>query len=258
MAGRDDTPLPVDGSLRRLGVAWRRGSNPAVISPVGILCSDGGEYSFRYLRTVEGLVDFRPLLGFPDVRATYRSTKLFPFFAQRVMDRRRPDFPEYLAQLHLPPTASEFDVLARSGGKRKGDTVQVAEEPEVGPEGDVQYDFLLRGARYAPSVDEDPAGRALDRLQTSDLLRLVPEPTNPVNPDALLVLSADGHRVGWVPDLLVYFAAEASQAPGSSLRVLQTNGPDAPLHLRVVARLSGRVSAGYRLLAGPRWQVDAV
>jgi hypothetical protein len=255
LAERDDLPAGRSSTARRFGVAWRNAHGPS-IAPIGILAFDGAEYTFAYLRDAEHLAEFRTLLGFPSLGVLYRSTKLFPVFAQRVMDRRRPDYSDYLTELHLPSDASPLDVLARSGGRRKGDSLQVVEEPTVGGDGAVAYEFLIHGARHAISLN-DQVLPSLTSLASGDELGIAAEPDNPVNSHALLIVSRDGTPLGWVPDLLIDFVAEVWMQPMASLRVLRVNGPDAPWHLRFVVRLAGFAPAGYQLFSGAAWEVDA-
>ena len=106
----------VDRAVRRFAVAWR--NRPLrLIAPVAVLDHSATGYRFQYLAGVQDKVDgFRPFIGFPDLKRVYESMRLWPFFDLRIMDRKRPDFPEYLRQLGLPPDASRLDILSRSGG----------------------------------------------------------------------------------------------------------------------------------------------
>jgi len=76
---------------RRFAVAWRN-TELQRIYPVGMLESEEGLYRFWYVPDAESIDGFRPFLGFPDFMKTYQSEKLWPFFALRVMDSRRPDY----------------------------------------------------------------------------------------------------------------------------------------------------------------------
>jgi len=71
------------------------------IEPVGFLTYDGHTYRFAYVRNALHVEDFRPLLGFADLHRSYSSTELFPLFAQRAMDPRRPDYHRYVERLGL-------------------------------------------------------------------------------------------------------------------------------------------------------------
>lgn len=241
---------------RRFAVAWRNSSSPS-ISPIGILKYAESLYRFSYLASAESIPEFRPLVGFPDLHRVYAAASLFPFFAQRVMDWRRPDFASYLTALGLAETASDLDVLGRSGGRRKGDTIHVMEQPSIELSGATSCDFLVQGIRHSPAGSEATSA-ALAELVAEDALRLLPEPGNPVNPKAMLVVTADGVAIGWVPDLLLEYVSAMLQAGPPSLTVRRANGRDMPWHLRVVARLSGVAPKGYLPFSGPAWQTASL
>jgi hypothetical protein len=199
-----------------------------------------GVYSFGYVPDASQISDFRPLLEFPDFQRTYESEELFPFFAQRIMDSRRPDYPAYVAALALPQDATALDVLGRSGGRRKADKVQVAEIPRAELDGTTSFDFLVHGSRFSP-VGEDVVSAALIAAQLGDELTLLPEPENPVNPNALLVATAAQVPIGWVPDLLIPYVNSVRDAGRWQLTVLRVNGPEVAWQLRLVAHMSGRL-----------------
>lgn len=66
--------------------------------------------------------DFRPLLGFPDLRGSYSSDELFPLFAQRAMDPRRPDYQRYVERLGLEGEPGPWMQISRSQGRRQSRT----------------------------------------------------------------------------------------------------------------------------------------
>lgn len=237
-------------SAGRLVVAWQhRGSR--LITPVGLLEHDEETgYRFRYLRRAARVPGFQPFLGFPLLERTYTSPRLFPIFAQRVMSPKRPDYTRYLRHLHLAEDASPWEQMARSEGRRTGDTVQVFPVPVVRTDGSTTCRFLIHGVRHVTGGD-------VPHLAVGDSLLLEPDPANPVNPEALLVCSATGERLGYVPDLLLpYVRAVQSNGP-MELVVEHVNGPDAPVHLRILARLEGSVPEGFLPMAGPGWETFA-
>lgn len=235
---------------RRFAVAWRNTSR-GLVAPVGVLDYDDMGYRFEYLSNVNQIPDFRPFLGFPDFHRIYESQRLWPLFDLRVMDRKRPDYEAYLARLGLPRNASRLDVLSRSGGEQKGDSIYLAEEPHVADDGQTEATFLVRGASYA-TRENSSADSAL-RLRPDDQLIMEPDRNNPVNPDAILLASTDGAPVGWVPDLLAAYAHAVRSGGEGQVTVVQNNGPESPWHLRLLVRLVGRVSPGLRVFSGDDW-----
>lgn len=237
------------GQLRRFAVSWRN-STSNEIHAVGILEADETHFHFRYLSNAAEIVGFRPFIGFPHLDESYQSTRLWPFFSLRAMDPRRPDFELYVTRLGLTTDASVLDILSRSGGETQGDRVSVVETPHVGLDGSTEYVFLVRGARYATAQSSSP--EVVNALRAGDPLVLVPDSSNPVNPDALIVATTSGAPIGWVPDLLVpYFQALAEDHV--ELTVNRNNGPDAPWHLRLLVHAHGAIDPTFTAFAGGSW-----
>lgn len=229
-----------------LVVAWQ---HPAtrLIAPVGLLQHGPGErYRFRYLRSATAVEGFTPFLSFPDWERDYVSARLFPLFSQRIMSSRRPDYWEFLRQLHLTDNASPWEQLARSEGRRTGDTVQVFPVPSVEPDGSTTCRFLVHGIRHV-------TGGQLPDLTPEEPLGLSDDPKNPVNPAAVHVIGPGDRPIGYVPDLLLEHLRAMQSAGSVRLFVEHVNGPDAPVHLRLLVRLEGSAPPSYQPMTGPRW-----
>lgn len=191
---------------------------------IGVLTCDGDEYVFEYDPETT-----RPLPGMP-LDGQHRSTALFPVLAERVMHPQRPDRRHTLEQLGLRPEAGPFEILAVSGGRRTGDTYEATPLPEPG---EVEIPFLVHGIRHLTPGEQ----QAILSLTPGQELALRPEPDNEVNARALLV-TADGTRLGYVPDPLLEFVHPIMQGE-HSLTVLRVNEPEAGLHMRLLVRLRG-------------------
>jgi hypothetical protein len=192
---------------------------------VGTLRYDGQSYSFEYDPSAE-----RPLPGLP-LGKTYRSDRLFPIFAERVLDPHRPERAETLEQLGLPREATPFEVLAVSGGGRTGDTYELTPLPH---RGEVSLPFLVHGIRHLRADER----AAIDGLKPGDQLSLQYEPENPVNARALLVTQG-GVRLGYVPDPLLGYVHDIMRSE-HELVVERVNPAAAGLHMKLLVRLSGR------------------
>lgn len=238
---------------RRLVVAWQH-PQTRLISAVGMLDVETQRYRFRYLRRAMTTAGFRPFLGFREFEKTYLSDELFPLFQQRVMNPRRPDYERYIKSLNLPSDATPWEQLARSGGKRTGDTIQLFPEPIVRVDGSSRCCFLVHGVRHIEKNYDPSVQQRIQNLRKGDSLQLVPEPDNVVNPKALLTSTEGGDVLGWVPDLLLDYVYMLRESGPVELRVEHTNGPNVPYHFRLIARVEGRVPAGYQPFAGPGWE----
>jgi len=257
---------PAAPIVRRLAVTWQH-PQTRQISPVAVLEFDGERYRLSYIRNAESVDGFRPLLGFPALDRAYESSHLFPLFAQRVMDTRRPDHNRYVQRLGLPADATPWEQMTRSGGGREGDTLQMFPEPVVQPNGTVTCSFLVHGVRHVPVrplildgterlVAHEELEARLVALRPGDPLRLIHESENPVNPAAVITATADGFPLGWVPDLLLddLHAMTAASLGKAEVVVDQVNAPDAPPHLRLLAKLTVDPDSSYRPFAGPSWE----
>jgi hypothetical protein len=226
-------------------VAWQHPVT-RLISPVGLL-EHGAGYRYRYLRRAPHVEGFLPFLGFPSWHQTYIADRLFPLFQQRIMSPRRPDFRQFLRQLDLSDNASPWEQLARSEGRRTGDTVQVFPIPCVEADGFSTCRFLVHGIRHVN-------GGRLPLLSRGELLTLRDNKENPVNSDAVLVCSSSRQPLGYVPDLLLDHLRVLKETEPPHLVVEHVNGPDAPAHLRLLVRLDGLAPAGYEPMSGPQWE----
>jgi hypothetical protein len=254
------------GAAQRLVVSWRHPEN-RLIQPVGFLSYDGDVYRFTYIRNALRIRGFQPLLGFRDLQREYRSAELFPLFAQRAMDPRRPDFRRYVERLGLEGEPGPWEQISRSQGRRQGDTLQLLPEPALAGDA-LTCLFLVHGIRHAHeeprildgemvSVTRDQVNTVLEELRPGDELALARETGNGINPLALMVTAA-AVPIGWMPDLLVDDVQRLMRQAEVSVTVEHVNGPEAPWHMRVLARLYAAPASGFRFFTGEQWTSLAV
>lgn len=232
----DEGPTDVR-EARTFRVIWQNMRTRQLVH-VGWLEFTGSEFAFRYTPDAEIDSDFEPLAAFPELRTTYRSTALFPFFADRVVSSARPDYDQLIAALGLTRTeATPVELLARSGGWTPHDTIQVVPEPVVDEQGREIQPFLTSGVRHVDEDHPDPVGALVAKLKRGQHLDLADEPDNPNNPRAVLVATA-GRKVGWIPDyLLDYFHKQREAGKDIAVVVEHANGAETPWHMRLLCRL---------------------
>lgn len=240
-----------DGTTRRMAIAWQ---NPfdRLVSAVGILEFDGEEYRFQYLRAASDVPGFRSFVGFPNLSKVYQSKELFPLFAQRAMSPRRPDYSQYLHSLALDESATVWEQLARTEGIIAADTIQLVPEPSVDTSGHTTASFLVAGIRHCLN-DVEARERVLADLKPNDVLYLLDEPTNDKNPRAILTTTTKKQAIGWVPNMLLGYVHDVRDHGPVRLIVRHANGPQAPLHMRVLVEFSGSLPVGYVPFSGPDW-----
>jgi hypothetical protein len=100
-----------------LYLAWKNPQTKVSI-PIGILTYDNENkvYKFSYLANAlmaNKLYEFEPLFNFPDFFTTYSSTKLPPFFSNRILNKNREEYKNYMAELGL--SLSDYNPLKELG-----------------------------------------------------------------------------------------------------------------------------------------------
>lgn len=252
---------------QRLVVTWQHPHSRSIL-PVGLLKKEWDGYSFVYLRAASEIEGFRPFIGFADLTKRYSSPELFPLFAQRAMDPRRPDFERYVSELGVEPEASPWEQIVKSGGGREGDTLQLFPVSEVSDGAFVCW-FLVHGIRHLKTKSVDLRGEikgpysdagledVLGALAPGDGLDLVPEDSNDFTPDAVLVSTSSGEPLGYVPELLLEPLGRAMRTGRPQVNVESINPPEAGWHLRILAKLSVSPVDGFDFLEGQYWETLA-
>jgi hypothetical protein len=179
---------------------------------------------------------FKGFVSFPGLDRVHRFDALPPFFSNRVMSPRRPDYPQYINELALNvEDASPFAILSRNGGRRQTDPYEVFPELLANIDGSrLQGWFMLRGVRHLPNAETDIA-----QLVAEQRLAVVPEPTNPKNPKALQLFGHGSLPFGWVPDYLVDELTHAIDTdPSTAVVVERVNPLPTPYQHRLLCRWS--------------------
>jgi hypothetical protein len=238
------TANPPPAHERRLYVSWREPSG--TIHPVGLLIrrEEGADerYMFSYLKLAERLDEFMPLPGLPELHERYESNELFPVFANRLMPRSRPEFDALAARADLSGDADPFEVMARTGGRRATDRIEVFAGPERTAEGRSTCLFFVRGIRHVEGAEG-----VIPSLHPGDHLAVVDDAENEFNPRAVLIDATDGRRIGWLPDYLVDHVHDLRLLNGSDPVVVveHVNDDRTPPHLRLLCRLEAPWPDGY-------------
>jgi hypothetical protein len=220
-----------------LFVNWRDEKSRRIF-PVARLVTlkEGAGYEFAYIAAAAEAqrFGFSPFQAFPKLEEVYVARDLPAFFKNRLLQQGRPDYPQYLRELGLEPAdATPVEILARSGGRRVTDPLEVF--AEFLPAGDrLEAHFFVRGIRHLEGAEA-----ATLELKPGDRLGLKHEPTNEFNMNAHLVICHDGRAVGYVPDYLVDDLGALVESDASlRVEVVQVNQPPAPSQQRLLCKLS--------------------
>lgn len=257
-------PLDQNTEAEQLIVTWQHPVSRK-IEPIGVLSKRNDEYAFNYIANAKDVKDFGSLLGFNDLNRAYASDTLFPLFAQRAMDPKRPDFIRYVHSLGLQDDPTPWEQITASGGKRAGDTLQLFPVPRRVSSNEWECSFLVHGMRHIFDHDiliEDTPVRitradleaALKNLCPGEELQILRNPNNPVNPNARVIATTAGLPLGFLPDLLVE-DIELLEGVDITCVAHTVNGPEAPWHMRLVATLRGTVPAKFQFFSSTKWDL---
>lgn len=179
-------------AIDRLFVIWSEPSKGGR-HVIGHLERTGGEFRFWY----EADLDKAFACGFallpqfpeqPDGTRAYVERYLFPLFAERIPSAARSDAKRMMDAWGVEHPDDQFEVLAKSGGIRATDRLELAEYR-------ADDDGLTRPLefRVASRSRIDPAP-----LAVGDAVTLRAEPDNPVDRYAVMV-DSKGRCAGYVP-----------------------------------------------------------
>jgi hypothetical protein len=234
-----------------LFVSWQDEDTRRIL-PIGRLVRDGNVFEFAYINSALKAQEygFEPLLSFPELGRVYRSASLPPLFENRVMPRSREDFGAYVEALGLAPEHAEpFSVLARSGGRRATDHLEVFAPPALTGEL-AEGLFLARGIRHIPNAERVVA----TSVRRDDRLVVRADPTNAANKLALALETVGQAMIGYVPD---YLAMELGRLQASCtdlvVRVAQVNLDPAPVHHRLLCHFTYPIELGRQLFRGSEY-----
>jgi len=233
-------------TLKTLFLAWQDPISRYWF-PIGRLTFDGCIYQFVYIQGVKEAEEkcaFKPLSSFPCLDEVYRSTQLFPVFANRLMSRSRPDYSSFIEWLNILNNENDpMAILARSGGERKTDTLAVFPCPEVDEQGQYHLYFFSHGLRHLPIS----AIERINQFEPREKLWLAHEFQNPYDSQALILNTSDHYIVGYCPRYLLAEVFELlRQNSNLEVRVERVNKPPTPLQFRLLCKMSVDATDDFR------------
>ena len=155
--------------------------------PVGKLTFDGARYQFAYTRGAMESPRFLPFGKMTKLDVVHESDELFPLFANRLLSESRSEYRGFLRCLNVPDDKDDpMVLLARSGGRRETDTLEVFPCPEPTDTGQYHVHFFVHGIRHLPG-----AARRIEDLHPGDRLFVMRDVQNSHDPLALTLRTDD-------------------------------------------------------------------
>jgi hypothetical protein len=200
---------------------------------VGELTYNQGLYQFAYTKGTQTSKQFMPFERMREVNKMYFSRELFPLFANRLLNKSRPEYSNFLRWLNLDPTIPHDPLLllARSGGVRMTDLLRVFALPEIiTPEGLYEVYFFSQGLRVL-WMTEIPS--QFDQL-SGERLRWVHD-----NHFSFVLEQDETMKVGEMPGYLAKVFRRVLDDPQKPVTttVVRVNS-EAPWQLKVLCKLT--------------------
>lgn len=124
-----------------------------------------------------------------DESHAFEARYLFATFAERIPSKARTDAAQMLTAWGVVRHDDQFEILAKSGGVRATDKIELAEYRSDDDELMRPLEFRISGARHSQPV----------ALEIGERVDLVREPANEHDQCATIVAARTGKKVGYVP-----------------------------------------------------------
>lgn len=233
--------------MKRLYVAGQNAVSREWI-PIAELREVSDGFELRYTRGAQRLPGFSGLGRMQALDKVYHSRALFPFFANRLISKSRPDYYQYLRWIGLDgsPTAP-LDMLGVTGGVRATDSYELIALPrQVGQT--LELDFFPRGLRYQSAATI----AQLVELNELDRVFLLKDVQNEKHPAALAIRTERPHvlMVGYVPRYYCVGLNRLLDGVGTRVEAqIKRVNKDAPMDMKLLISIRATIPKGFDVLA---------
>jgi len=222
---------------KTLVLCWREPKSRSWIA-VGKLWQEDGRYKFRYTKGVKKALSSGNFTMFGQMLEkdkTYVSDELFSLFKNRLLQKSRPEYKEYLRWLGLDMNLTPIDELARTNGIRATDSLALFEVPQKKDSKYITY-FFSHGISHLPHNYV----KRIEHLKKEDKLYIMQDIQNEIDQYALMLRTDDPvELMGYCPRIYTKDLNRLIEINGANnLKVtIETINYDAPLQLRLLCRL---------------------
>ena len=206
---------------------------------VARLTRDNDSYRFNYTQGATTTKHFAPFPTMEDLNTVYESDTLLPFFQNRILSPRRPEFDSMISWLGM--TAESFDpleYLGVSGGQRQTDNYRIFKTPELG-KNKFTFNFLVSGI-YA--LDQD-SKQTINQLSKNAQLEYFLEADSIGLRD-----KRSGQLVGYCPGHLVNGFKQLIESAGSVSFTVKKVNVDALTSCRLLCTFQTKQGEHYKPL----------
>ncbi|ELA7138019.1 HIRAN domain-containing protein [Vibrio parahaemolyticus] len=208
---------------------------------VGALTKISNGYEFHYTKGALSAEKFVPFSGMENLKKSYVSEELFPLFYNRLLSSRRPEYPKFIQWLGLSEEqATPMNILARSGGLRGTDQLQMFRKIEVRNSGSYEHFFFAHGLSHLTKS----AQKRVDNLAVGERLFLCFDCQNTYDENAVIVRTDDpAEIVGYCPRYLAKDISTLFNISDSLTVSVEKIAKDAPSNYRLMCKVSGKIKS---------------
>ncbi|MCY3831068.1 MAG: hypothetical protein OXF89_18230 [Rhodospirillaceae bacterium] len=243
-----------DPPRRSLFVVWQDTAS-RLWHPVGRLTRQEDEYLFEYTNGAKNSPRFAPFAGMREIDCIYRSDTLFPLFANRIIATSRPEYPKVMRWLGFDEEWTDgFEVLARSGGQRRTDTLRLVPGPLRTAADRYEVMFFGHGIRY---LSEDDRARLLT-LESGERLFPMHDCQNPADSSAVLLRTGDpmsftGYCPRYLAEDFLKLLESSTDAKDVEISIVRVNR-DAPPQMQLLCKVQAPWPHGFEPFSGEEFQ----
>lgn len=207
-------------------------------SPVARIRKSQGLYHLNYTGGAKDVPGFKGFGRMHGLDREFISKDIFPLLKNRLLGSNRPEHKNYLEWLGLHAhNYDAFEELARTGGLRGTDDLELIPEPEPTKQDRYEVSFFVRGIRHLP----DTTTQVISKLQVGERLYIAKDVQNSHDSHALLLRTDKPvSLVGYAPR---YYSedfsliASGGDVAEAIVTVEQVN-LEAPLPYRLLCKIS--------------------
>lgn len=222
---------------KTLILCWREPKSREWIS-VGKLWMSENQYRFCYTKGVQRAKKSNDFMMFGQMieeDKVYVSDELFPIFKNRLLQKSRPEYNDYLKWLGLDASLEPLDELSRTNGVRATDSLQLFEIPKNKDGKYITY-FFSHGISHLPKNYVE----RIKKLHKGDKLYLMQDIQNNMDKYALMIRTDDpAELMGYCPRIYtkdLHTLIEKNGVDNVSLSIEAINH-DAPLQFRLLCKI---------------------
>jgi hypothetical protein len=175
----------------------------------------------------------------------YISDVLFPLFANRLLTKSRPEYDKYLSWMGFQQGRIDpLELLARSGGERATDSLQVYPCPEKTPEGKYETYFFCHGMRHL----RGNVPQEILKLAPGEMLLPMLDVFNPYDSQAVALRTSDpAMMIGFCPRYLARDLRDLIlHSKDTFCLLVERVNVDAPIQFRLLCKVTADWPEGFK------------